>query len=136
MFSRFPFASPSVDDFVALKVPSFTKVPQELSHRTPLMVPALAHACARSGSQAEAQNLLVQLNEKSSNEHVFLYYIAIVYTGLGENDKAIDELYKAFTDRFNGLMFMQVEPELDGLRSNPRFIVLDKKFGFSAPAPD
>ncbi len=50
--------------------------------------------------------------------------------GLGENDKSMDGLEKAFNDRSNGLVFLKVEPALDGLRQNPRFIALQKKLNF------
>jgi hypothetical protein len=33
-------------------------------------------------------------------------------------------------DRSNGLVFLKVEPELDGLRSNPRFVALQQKLNF------
>jgi hypothetical protein len=39
-------------------------------------------------------------------------------------------LEKAFTDRSNGLVFLKVEPELDDLRSNPRFVALQRKLNF------
>jgi len=42
----------------------------------------------------------------------------------------MDWLEKALADRSNGLVFLQVEPELDSLRSNPRFVVLLKKLDF------
>jgi hypothetical protein len=56
--------------------------------------------------------------------------LAIVYVGLGENEKALDWLEKAFADRSNGLVFMKVEPELDNLRSGPRFTALQQRQRF------
>ena len=48
----------------------------------------------------------------------------VVNVGLGENEKAMEWLERAFADRSNGLVFMKVEPELDSLRSNLRFVSL------------
>jgi len=60
------------------------------------------------------------------------YYFAIVCVGLGRTEEALDWLEKAYADRSNGLVFLQVEPELDSLRSNPRFIALQHRLGFPA----
>jgi tetratricopeptide (TPR) repeat protein len=94
----------------------------DLSHGTPLMVSALAHAYGRSGNRLEAEKLLAQLKTTSTTQYVSPYYFAIVSVGLGKNDEALDLLEKAFGDRSNGLVFLQVEPELDELRSNARFV--------------
>jgi tetratricopeptide (TPR) repeat protein len=113
----------------ALAIPELRKA-VELSRGTPLMVSALAHAYARSGNQPEAEKLLAQLQAKSMNQYVSPYYFAIVYVGLGRTEDALDWLEKAFGDRSNGLVFLKVEPELDALRSNPRFISLQQKLEF------
>jgi TolB-like protein/DNA-binding winged helix-turn-helix (wHTH) protein/Tfp pilus assembly protein PilF len=102
----------------------------DLSHDSPLMVSALAHAYALSGNPAEAQKLLAQLSAASKTKYVSPFYIAIVYAGLGQNDLAMDWLNKAYADRSNGLVFLKVEPELDTLRGNPRFIALERKLNF------
>ena len=99
----------------------------DLSHGTPLMLSALAHAYARSGQRTEAQQLLTQLEAASKQQYVSPYYLAIVYVGLGEKEKALSLLETALTDRSNGLIFMAVEPELDPIRSDPRFISLERK---------
>jgi len=112
-----------------LAIPELRKA-VDLSHGTPLMISALANAYARSGNKAEAEKLLANLISESKNQYVSPYYFALVYVGLGEPERAIDWLEKAFGDRSNGLVFLKVEPELDNLRSNPRFEALQKKLNF------
>lgn len=109
-----------------LAIPELRKA-VDLSHGTPLMVSALAHAYARAGQRTEAQVLLTQLQAASKRQYVSPYYAAIVYVGLGEKEQALSFLEKAFTDRSNGLIFMGVEPELDPIRSDPRFIALERE---------
>lgn len=104
----------------------------ELSHGTPLMVSALAYAYARSGNRAQAEQLLGQLKAKSMTQYVSPYYFALVSVGLNRSDEAMDWLEKAYADRSNGLVFLQMEPELDGLRSHPRFVALQRRLGFPA----
>jgi tetratricopeptide (TPR) repeat protein len=113
----------------SLAIPELHKA-VELSHGTPLMTSALANAYARSGNKGEAEGLLAELISESKRQYVSPYYFAVVYAGLGESDKAIDQLEKAFADRSNGLVFLKVEPELDSLRSNPRFLALQQRLHF------
>ena len=94
------------------------------------MISALANAYARSGNKAEGEKLLAELVSQAKKQYVSPYYFAVVYLGLGEPEKALDWLEKAFADRSNGLVFLKVEPELDDLRSNPRFVALQLKLNF------
>jgi TolB-like protein/DNA-binding winged helix-turn-helix (wHTH) protein/Tfp pilus assembly protein PilF len=112
-----------------LAIPELQKA-VELSHGTPLMVSALAHAYARGGRKEEAEKLLAQLERDAKTKYVSPYYFAIVYLGLGNNEQAMNWLDKAFADRSNGLVFMRVEPELDPVRSNPRFLALQQRLKF------
>jgi TolB-like protein/DNA-binding winged helix-turn-helix (wHTH) protein/Tfp pilus assembly protein PilF len=102
----------------------------DLSHNSPLMVSALAYAYAMSGDQSDAQKLLTQLASDAQHQYVSPFYVATVYVGLKKNDLAIDWLEKAYADRSNGLVFLRVEPELDSLRTNSRFITLQRKLNF------
>jgi len=102
----------------------------ELAHGSPLMTSALAHAYARSGNSAEALALMAQLQARSKKEYVSPFYIATVYLGLGKNEQALTWLEKAYEDRSNGLVFLNVEPELDPVRSNPRFFSIRTKLNF------
>ncbi|HET6933161.1 MAG TPA: tetratricopeptide repeat protein [Candidatus Acidoferrum sp.] len=102
----------------------------ELSHSSPLTLSALAHAQALSGNHAAAHKLLTQLEELARKQYVSPYYVAIVYLGLGKNEEALNWLEKAYADHSNGLVFLKVEPELDPLRKNPRFISLQSRLNF------
>jgi tetratricopeptide (TPR) repeat protein len=102
----------------------------ELSHASPLTLSALAHAEALSGNHPAANKRLTQLEELSKLQYVSPYYVAIVYLGLGKNETAMNWLEKAYADRSNGLVFLKVEPELDPLRTNPRFIALQNRLNF------
>lgn len=102
----------------------------ELSHNSPLMISALAHTYAATGNYSEAQRLLGHLEAQSKTQYVSPYYIAVVYLGMGKNELAMDWMERAFADRSNGLVFLRVEPELDPLRSNPRFVALQKQLKF------
>jgi hypothetical protein len=97
--------------------------PGELSHGTP-SISSLANAYARSGNKVDAQKLLAGLVSQSRKNYVSPYYFAVVYVGLGEDEKATDGLEKAYSDRSNGLVFLKVDPSLDHLRSNPRLLAL------------
>ncbi len=55
--------------------------------------------------------------------------LALVYAALGENDAAFEWLEKAYQRREESILGLKVDPKLDGLRDDPRFIVLLKKIG-------
>jgi TolB-like protein/DNA-binding winged helix-turn-helix (wHTH) protein/Tfp pilus assembly protein PilF len=95
-----------------------------ISHDSPQMLGALGHAYGASGNRSEAEKVLAQLMEQSKRQYVSPFYVAIVYVGLPENDKALDWLEKAYQDRSNAIVFGKVDPQLDPLRSTPRFQAL------------
>ncbi len=101
-----------------------------LAPGTPLMTAGLAAAYARSGNRPEALKLLASLSLQAQREYVSPYYIAVVYAALGENNQALDWLDKAYADRSNGMVFLKMDPDLDPLRTNPRFQAIQKKLHF------
>jgi len=102
----------------------------DISQSSPPAVAALARAYAVSGRTTEARKLLDQLMEQSKKRYVSPFYVAIVYAGLGENDQALDWIEKAYKDRSNAIVFAKVDPQLDTLRSTPRFQSLLHRLAF------
>jgi len=92
-----------------------------ISNDSPVMLGALGHAYGVSGNRAAAEKVLDQLTGQSKKQYVSPFYVAIVYAGLAENDKAVEWLEEAYKDRSNAIVFSKVDPQLDGLRSNARF---------------
>ncbi len=58
------------------------------------------------------------------------YYFALVYNGLGESDKALDYLEKAFAEKNLLMVFLKVDPKWNNLRNEPRFIELMRRMNF------
>jgi TolB-like protein/Flp pilus assembly protein TadD len=89
----------------------------------------LARLLARSGDKEGARKILAELDERAKTKFVPAYNIAEVYVGLGENDKALDYLEKAYEERSFFMALLRTDPVFDGLRSNPRFKAIQEKTG-------
>lgn len=59
------------------------------------------------------------------------FYTAVAYSKLGNADKAFEYLEKAYAARSSELVWLKVEPELDSIRSDPRYGELLRRVGFS-----
>ena len=56
--------------------------------------------------------------------------IATIYIGLDNKDESFVWLEKAFVDRQAQLVYIQADPVLDPLRSDPRFQILVRRMDF------
>ncbi len=72
---------------------------------------------------------LVQTLEKAGTKYVSPYKIALLYTRIGEKDKAFEYLDKAYNERSPLLVAIRSDPELDTLRSDDRFADLLQRVG-------
>ncbi|KPL26420.1 MAG: hypothetical protein AMS23_01785 [Bacteroides sp. SM1_62] len=80
-----------------------------------------------TGEKEKAQEVLEYYLERSKSEFVKPTDFTVIYTGLGEYDKALEYLEQAYETREGWLVLMQVEPLYDSLRKEPRFQeILDK----------
>jgi tetratricopeptide (TPR) repeat protein len=88
--------------------------------RTPGVLAMLGRVQASSGRKAEAQKLLGEINVMSQQTYVSPYDMAILYVGLGEKDKAIEQLNKAYEERAGWIIYLKIEPIFDPIRDDPR----------------
>jgi DNA-binding winged helix-turn-helix (wHTH) protein/TolB-like protein len=91
---------------------------------------SLGHAYAISGKTDLARQVLQELEGHSGEKYVPAYAIALVYSGLGENDHALSWLQKAYEDRSTSMVFVKIDPEFNSLRSDPRFQKLSRQINF------
>jgi hypothetical protein len=56
--------------------------------------------------------------------------IAAVYVNLGEKDKALEWLERAYEQHLGNSLNINTEPTFEGLRPAPKFQALLKKIGF------
>jgi hypothetical protein len=89
----------------------------------------LAHGFAVAGSPDRCESLLRQLLEFPSEKYVSPYDVAMIHVGLGDHDEAFSSLNRAFEERSLWLGYMNVEPQLDPVRSDPRFQHLLRRVG-------
>ena len=60
----------------------------------------------------------------------FEWLLAKTYAQFGDKDKAFAELNSAYDKRLSSVCWLKVEPQLDPLRSDPRYADLIKRVGF------
>ena len=107
-------------------IPEFQKA-VELNN-DPYSIAMLAQAYARNGQTDEARKLLAHLNEMAKSAEVPEYALALVYTSLGEKERAIEALEHGFAGGNKSYLFLLPgDPFLDDLRGDPRFEALVQK---------
>jgi TolB-like protein/DNA-binding winged helix-turn-helix (wHTH) protein len=83
---------------------------------------SLAHAYAMFGRRAEAKKILRDLERRSKTGNISPYSIATIYAGLGDKDKSLEFLERAFREKsLDASWHLKADRRLDNLRSDPRF---------------
>ena len=105
------------------------KASAELSGRWPLFVAAYGHACAAAGDREEWLKIVGELRDTSGRKYVSSFALAAVYAGSGDKDHTLDWLERAYAERAAWMIFLNVHPYFDFLRSESRFQSLLRKIG-------
>jgi class 3 adenylate cyclase/tetratricopeptide (TPR) repeat protein len=96
----------------------------QLSGQSTVALAMLGHGLASAGHTSEAFGILEQLTERAKQHYVPSYWIAVIYNGLHDRDQVIAWLRKAFEERSSWLVWSNVEPRFDWIRSDPDFAAL------------
>jgi tetratricopeptide (TPR) repeat protein len=104
----------------------------KLSGGSPMMRAALAHTLGTAGRPVEAGQILDDLTRLAKQKYVAPYFFAGIHVGLGENDQALEYLEKAYEEHSNWLIYLHIDPSMDGLRDDRRFQDLLRRVGLPA----
>jgi len=85
---------------------------------------ALGHLYGITGKAAEARDVYEDLKTRAERAYVPAYDIALVCTGMGWNDQALEYLARAHQERSGWMTYLKVDPRLDPLRHDGRFVDL------------
>jgi serine/threonine protein kinase/tetratricopeptide (TPR) repeat protein len=98
-------------------------------------VAALRRAYNAGGPREMYRERLKQLQKKSASPFLptvagrAQWGLAIAYAHLGENDRALEQLEQCYRTREFGMLTLKTNPDLDPLRSDPRFRDLLRRVG-------
>ena len=101
------------------------------SVRPPSMLAYLAIAQSRKGQVEAAQEIEEELRQRRSNgEKGIALFLAHIWSGLGDNERALEYLETAYDEHEVDLIWLKVEPQFEDLRDQPRFMAILKGMGF------
>jgi serine/threonine protein kinase/tetratricopeptide (TPR) repeat protein len=89
----------------------------------------LGQAYASAGRRADALKTLDRVLQMAQQRYVSAPFIAYIYVGLNDREKAFEMLNKGFDEKAWPLMFLKVEPKYDPIRQDPRFADLAHRLG-------
>jgi len=104
---------------------------RRLSGDAPPFVGASAWMHAAAGDVAKAREILAGLQgmEKTGQIYVAPQSFGYIYAALGDKDRAFQFLDESVRRRDPQILWAPVDPVLDGLRDDPRFLSLVRRIG-------
>ncbi len=95
----------------------------------PVSKAMLAFASACRGEQSKALQYLKEAGESKGPGYVSPYQLALGYALLHQKDAAISNLQKSAELHEGQILYLKYEPIFDEIRSDPRYVALEKKIG-------
>jgi tetratricopeptide (TPR) repeat protein len=101
------------------------------NEKQPLILGALAQAYARAGQREEALKLVGELKRIEIEERIYVPPFGLIwaYAGVGYHEQAFAILERSFEERRDRMVWLNVDPLLDPLRSDSRFTDLVRRIG-------
>ena len=90
-----------------------------------------AYLDAHMGNGEAARRALVELEPDKKEGAVSAYFMALAYFVMGDNDKGFELLEEAYQEREHEVLNLQIERELNSVRSDPRYRSMVNKLGYA-----
>lgn len=103
--------------------------------RIPRLLVAKAEAYAAAGRRAETEEILADLESLAREKYVDPTLFALVHIVLGNHDAAFDMLERAYEIHSPWLPIINIDPQADPLREDPRFDDLVRRIGLEPRQP-
>ncbi len=100
----------------------------ELSGKSVFILDDLGYIYARAGRREDAMKVLEDLERTAADEYVPAYGRVVIHAALGDHEKALTWLEKAYEER-SFLVYLKVDPAFDALREEERFVKILEKIG-------
>jgi hypothetical protein len=100
-----------------------------LSRRNVVALTTLGCILALSGQKAAARKVLEEMELTATHRYVSPYLIASVQTAMGETQPALESLTRAYEQRDMWMIYLEVDPGMDPLRNDSRFVALSRRIG-------
>jgi TolB-like protein len=97
----------------------------------PLLLAERGYIEAVTNHRAAAIGTLAHLAALAKQRYVDAYPIALVYLGLGDRDTAFAQLEQAYAQHSSFMPWLKIDPKLDSVRSDPRYVDLLRRVGFA-----
>jgi serine/threonine-protein kinase len=98
-----------------------------LAPGNPAATGLLAHVAARAGRSDEARALLADLEARATQGYISPVALATAHIGLRDVDAAFTQLERTWHERRGWVAYLNVEPIMDPLRDDPRFLELRRR---------
>jgi serine/threonine protein kinase/tetratricopeptide (TPR) repeat protein len=99
--------------------------------KSTLVKSELGYAYAKAGRREDALRVIDELQRSPGERRVSPFHFALIHIGLGENDRAIELLEKAYDERVERMVWLRADPRFDPLRLDPRFNEIMRRMGLA-----
>jgi serine/threonine-protein kinase len=90
----------------------------------PTLTAVYGYAYAVAGRTDDAEMVLELLEERSEEEYVSSFWMAVINLGLGDNEKAFQWLERAYQEKDDMMVFLKVIPIFEPIQQDKRYNAL------------
>lgn len=109
-----------------------------LAGADPVLLASIGEVYALAGRRGEAEQVLAEIAELSRTSYVSPVNRALLYVALDEKNAALECLERGYDERAAWMIWLNVDPRYDRIRSSPRFVELLRRMRLlkAPPSPE